>query len=104
MAGGHQGSERGRDLPQITKGKHNGGARIHTQVWLPPVPTVPKQQGAGHVIMLVWLRKETQEAGFPEVTEQVTVPGEDPGISEIEKISEITFSCPLKVQLRSGKN
>jgi hypothetical protein len=36
--------------------------RIHTQVWVPPCfPTVLKQQGAGHVIILVWPQRKQDQ-------------------------------------------
>lgn len=29
-------------MPKVTTDKHNGGARIHTKVWVPPVSNCPK--------------------------------------------------------------
>ena len=37
----NQGSERGSDLPKVTKGKRNDGARIQTQVWVPQLIQLP---------------------------------------------------------------
>lgn len=76
--GGNLGSERGSDFSQITKGKHNGGTRIHTQAWLPPVPTVSRQPGTGGrgggACNYPFLREETDAGGraLPQATQQVT--------------------------------